>query len=86
MAWSIFSFPEIAAFLAMAIGRVGWMFVQQLLRKERYTPAEANGLLMSISGALAFIIPFAWATVLFILAFVPFLQPFLPFYSFSDAS
>ena len=40
MAWSIFSYPEIAAFLAMAIGRLGWMFVQQLLRKERYTAAE----------------------------------------------
>ena len=86
MALSIFSYPEIAAFLAMAIGRIGWMFVQQLLRKERYTPAEVNGLLMTISGVLAFTTPFMWAGVIALLGLIPFISSYLPTYSFSDAT
>ena len=73
MAWCIFSYPEIAALLAMAIGRMGWMFVQQLLRRERYTPAEVNGLLMTISGILAFTTPFMWAGVIALLGLIPFI-------------
>ncbi len=86
MAWSIFSYPEIAAFLAMSIGRLGWMFVQQLLRKERYTAAEMNGLLMTSSGILAFITPFLWAAFIAVLHFVPLLNTYIPSYSFSDAA
>ena len=86
MAWSIFSYPEIAAFLAMAIGRIGWMFVQQLLRKERYTPAEVNGLLMTISGMLAFAIPFMWAAIVTVFMFIPGFGSYFPSYSFSDAT
>lgn len=86
MAFSIFSYPEIAAFLAMAIGRIGWMFVQQLLRKERYTPAEVNGLLMTISGILAFIIPFIFAAIVPVLIFIPRFSLFAANYSFSDAA
>lgn len=86
MAFSIFSYPEIAAFLAMAIGRIGWMFVQQLLRKERYTPAEVNGLLMTISGMLAFMIPFMFAALVCSLGFIPRLSVYAHMYSFSDAA
>jgi drug/metabolite transporter (DMT)-like permease len=86
MAWSIISFPEISALLAMTIGRIGWMFVQQLLKKERYTAGELNGLLMSISGALAFIVPFLWATLVFLLGIVPFLNRYMPMYSYQDAT
>jgi drug/metabolite transporter (DMT)-like permease len=86
MAWSIFSYPEIAAFLAMAIGRIGWMFVQQLLRKERYTPAEVNGLLMTISGMLAFSIPFMWAAAVSLFMFIPGFSYYFPSYSFLDAT
>lgn len=86
MAWSIFSYPEIAALLAMAIGRIGWMLVQQLLRKERYTPAEVNGLLMTISGVLAFTTPFMWSGLVTILGVIPFLHAYLPVYSLTDAT
>ncbi len=85
IAWSVFSYPEIAAILAMAIGRIGWMFVQQLLRKERYTAPELNGLLMTISGILVFILPFAIATGFALLSFIPVLAAFFPSYSFADA-
>ena len=47
------SYPELAALLAMAIGRLGWMLVQVMVRTERYTPAEVNGVTMLASGALA---------------------------------
>jgi drug/metabolite transporter (DMT)-like permease len=86
LVWSIFSYPEIAALLAMAIGRIGWMFVQQLLRKERYTPAEVNGLLMTISGILAFTTPFMWSGLITILGVMPFLRAYLPVYSLTDAT
>lgn len=86
MAFSIISYPEIAAFLAMAIGRIGWMFVQQLLRKERYTPAEVNGLLMSISGILAFVIPFIFAATVSLLAMIPVINMHCLSYTFTDAA
>lgn len=85
-AWSIFSYPEIAAFLAMAIGRMGWMFVQQMLRKERYTAAEMNGLLMTFSGILAFITPFIWAGFITLLLWIPGTSGYIWPYSFSDAA
>ena len=86
MAWSIFSYPEIAALLAMAIGRLGWMFVQQLLKRERYTAPEMNGLLMTASGVIAFIAPFVWAALLSVLSFIPGLMPYLPAYDFNTAT
>ncbi|MCB9492667.1 MAG: DMT family transporter [Epsilonproteobacteria bacterium] len=52
-AFLIFSFPELAAFAAMAIGRYGWLLAQSMLKRERYAPAELNGVMMSISGVLA---------------------------------
>ena len=86
MAWWVFSYPEIAALLAMAIGRLGWMFVQQLIRKERYTAPEVNGLLMTISGILAFIMPFISAGIITLLSFVPLINHYLPSYTFLDAA
>lgn len=85
MAWSVFSYPEIAALLAMAIGRLGWMFVQQILRKERYSAAELNGLLMTISGVLAFVMPYVFAIGMAIIGLVPLLASILPSYTFADA-
>jgi|GEM_PF-152811 drug/metabolite transporter (DMT)-like permease len=86
IAWSIFSYPEIAALLAMAIGRIGWMLVQQLLRKNRYTPPEANGLLMTISGILAFVTPFMWAATNVILEKIPVVRGYFAPYTFADAT
>lgn len=86
MAWWVFSYPEIAALLAMAIGRLGWLFVQQLIRKERYTAPEVNGLLMTISGILAFIMPFISAGIITLLSFVPLINHYLPSYTFLDAA
>lgn len=86
IAWSVFSYPEIAALLAMAIGRLGWMFVQQLLRKERYTAPELNGLLMTISGVMVFIMPFIFASTIAVLGLIPLLAAIMPSYTFADAT
>ena len=85
-AFSIFSYPEIAALIAMAVGRLGWMFVQKLIRNERYTGAELNGLLMTLSGIIAFVIPFAGALISTITLLIsPRLARYVPDYSFSQA-
>ncbi len=52
--WWIFSYPELAAIGSMALGRLGWLLVQSLLRKKRYSPPEINGITMFTSGLLAF--------------------------------
>ncbi len=51
-AWKVISYPEIAALIAMMLGRLGWMTIQYLLRKDRYTPVEVNGITMTTSGIL----------------------------------
>lgn len=82
-AFSVFSYPEIAALVAMAVGRLGWMFVQRLIRNERYTGAELNGLLMTLSGIIALVIPFLGAAASWIIGlFVP---AWAPAYHLSDA-
>lgn len=48
----IFSLPELAAFGAVAIGRYGWISAQRVLRQDRYSPPELNGLIMTISGVI----------------------------------
>lgn len=82
-AFSVFSYPEIAALIAMAVGRLGWMFVQKLIRNEKYTGAELNGLLMTLSGIIALIIPFLWAIASAIIRF--FAPVWAPAYHLSDA-
>lgn len=47
------SYPELAALGAAAISRFGWMNVQGMLKRNQYTPAEINGLLMICGGILA---------------------------------
>lgn len=82
-AFSVFSYPEIAALIAMAVGRLGWMFVQKLIRNERYTGAELNGLLMSLSGVIALVIPFLGAAAS---CFIGLIAPaWAPSYQLSDA-
>jgi drug/metabolite transporter (DMT)-like permease len=49
------SFPEIAALLAVVIGRYGWILVQSLLRTHRYTPMQLNSITMIGSGILSLI-------------------------------
>jgi len=53
LAFSIISYPELAAIAAVAISRYGWILAQNLLKKERYAPAELNGLMMIIGGIYA---------------------------------
>lgn len=57
-AWLIFSWPELAAFGAVVVGRYGWILVRSLLKKERYKPTEINGLSMLVSGVLALVTSF----------------------------
>lgn len=56
----IFSLPEIAAFIAVATSRLGWMLVQRYLKKNRYQPVQLNGLIMTLSGLIA--LPIACST------------------------
>lgn len=51
---SFISYPELAAIAAVAISRYGWIIAQRLLKRERYAPAELNGLMMIIGGIYAF--------------------------------
>jgi len=51
----IFSLAEIAAFVSMIIARYGWIRAQTIIRSERYTPSELNGLIMLIGGSYALI-------------------------------
>lgn len=51
--FGILSYPEIATFLSVAISRYGWMIVQMLLKRERYSPLELNGVTMTITGIVA---------------------------------
>lgn len=48
-------FPQIAAFLAVAIGRYGWILIQMLLKKGHYTPIQINSITMLASGAFSLI-------------------------------
>lgn len=54
--FGVFSYPELAALAAPLLGRMGWMLVQKLLRRERYTAPEINGVTMLISGICAFVV------------------------------
>lgn len=83
MAFSVFSYPELAALIAMAVGRLGWMFVQQLIRNERYTGAELNGLLMTLSGIIALIVPFVGVAFSIIISY--FAPAWAPVYNLNDA-
>lgn len=52
------SLPEIAAFLAIAIGRYGWILVQSMLKKHIYLPREINAITMTGSGVISLITSF----------------------------
>lgn len=56
--FSSVSYPEIAALIAVALGRYGWILVQMFIRKDRYAPHEITSLSMLSSGALALILGF----------------------------
>ncbi len=47
-----FSLPELAAFGAVALGRLGWLVAQRLLKQERYSPVELNAVTMILSGLM----------------------------------
>lgn len=51
--WWIFSLPELAVVIAVALGRYGWMVVQSMLKKGRYLPHEITALSMLTSGLLS---------------------------------
>ncbi len=45
--------PQLAALAAVAFSRWGWLMVQAQLKKNRYAPAQLNGLVMLESGLIA---------------------------------
>lgn len=45
--------PQLAAIGAVLFSRFGWIMVQHQLRKNRYPPAQLNGLVMLQSGIIA---------------------------------
>ncbi|NGX31146.1 MAG: S-adenosylmethionine/S-adenosylhomocysteine transporter [Chlamydiae bacterium] len=52
------SMPVLYAFGAVVIGRYGWILTQKLLKKDRYHPAEINGISMLASGVFALMTSF----------------------------
>lgn len=54
-AFWFFSWPELAAFGAVVLGRYGWLMAQKLLKAERYSPFELNGITMVVSGILGLV-------------------------------
>ena len=56
--WSIFSFPELAVLASVTISRGGWIKTQSLVRSERYSPLEINGITMLFSGMIALVVAF----------------------------
>lgn len=75
IAWWVISYPEIAAFMAMAIGRLGWLCVQGLLKKDRYNAPEINGITMTLSGMATFLAPVVFTFVLFLAGLIGLMQP-----------
>ncbi len=51
-AFLCFSLPELAAFGAVALSRLGWLVAQRLLKQERYSPIELNAVTMMFSGLM----------------------------------
>ena len=52
------SLPVLCALGAVVIGRYGWILTQKLLKKDRYKPAEINGISMLGSGVFALMTSF----------------------------
>ncbi len=61
-AFSIVSYPELAAFLAIVLSRLGWIQAQQLLKKEHITPLQFNVFTMGVSGILCLAMVIAMGT------------------------
>jgi drug/metabolite transporter (DMT)-like permease len=65
IAWRVFSYPELAALGALAIGRLGWILVQKLLKRDRYSVPEINGVTMIVSGIGSLALSIYWQEVSF---------------------
>jgi drug/metabolite transporter (DMT)-like permease len=52
-AFSFFSYPELAALGAVALGRLGWLLAQKILRQGKYSPLQLNAMTMLCCGVLS---------------------------------
>lgn len=52
-AFSVFSYPELAAFWAIVLSRFGWIQAQQLLKKDILNPIQINVIIMLIGGLVS---------------------------------
>ncbi len=52
-AFEFISYPALAALLAVAIVRYGWLVMQSLLKKNEYSPLQVNAITMLGSGVLS---------------------------------
>ncbi len=57
-AFSVISYPEIAAFFAIVISRFGWILAQDLLKKNIVGPVQINILTMFMGGLLSLVVAF----------------------------
>ncbi len=53
--FSVVSYPELAAFWAIVLSRLGWISAQQLLKKDLFGPVQLNILTMSIGGGISLV-------------------------------
>lgn len=52
-AFSVVSYPELAAFCAIVLSRFGWINAQQLLKKDLFSPIQMNIILMALGGIVS---------------------------------
>ena len=52
-AFSVVSYPELAAFWAIVLSRFGWINAQQLLKKDLFSPIQMNIILMALGGIVS---------------------------------
>lgn len=57
-AFSVFSYPELAAFWAIVLSRFGWIQAQQLLKKEIFSPVQINIIIMLMGGIVSLVTAF----------------------------
>lgn len=57
-AFSVFSYPELAAFWAIVLSRFGWIQAQQLLKKEIVNPVQINVIIMIVGGIISLLTAF----------------------------
>ena len=61
-AFLVFSYPELAAFFAIVLSRLGYIQAQQLLKKDLFSPMQFTVLTTTMGGLCSLAVTFLWGT------------------------